>query len=166
MKSVFGYDQTEDIMIPKFDLAAADVGRVDNQRFYLKHNLVVFLVHNDCDFCPEQLKMINDLYDRYAANNAEVIAVSAALPEELEKLSRELNLKYPLLSDGDGRQIAVFMRLIGGDGQTPAVLVFDRYGALQGWETSGEVESLPDQEEILDKLFYIETQCPECGVYP
>lgn len=166
MKSTTGFDQKSEIMIPFFALPSVKNGKIGPKNYYMKNNLVVVFFHPDCSFCHQKLADLNDDYTRYRSNNAEIMAVASSPITKLRDLVDELGLNFTVLADEDGEVITKIMNLVEPQEGLPAVFVFDRFGALQGWQTSSDREVFPDQDEILDKLFYIETQCPECGIYP
>lgn len=166
MKTVTGFDRNKDVMMPAFSLQSAKNGKISSSRFFMKNNLVVVLIHEADDFCRQKLAELNDNYTKYRANNAEIVAVAAGNVFGLRDLADELGLDFPLVSDPDGSTIKKILDLTEPQSGLPAVFIFDRFGALQGWEASGDHPQFPDQDEIIGKLFYIETQCPECGIYP
>jgi peroxiredoxin len=85
--------------------------------------------------------------------------------EESTELSARLGLPYPLLSDPEGRAIERYTYWgEEGDEPLPSLFVIDRYGTLHYQCITQEVTELPEGEEILSWLNFIQSQCPECSI--
>lgn len=85
-------------------------------------------------------------YPQYREANAEVIEVVAE--------DAGVRPPFPLLLDPGGDVTARYVE------RTPAVLVTDAYGVLEG-RFDGEE---PDHARILNLIGALEMRCPECGV--
>lgn len=88
---------------------------------------------------------------------AEIVAVSSDNMEDIKELSHELNLPYPLLSDPEKGITAKYISLKEEkDALTPALFIVDRYGALIFQQISEKAADLPDPEEVLEWIRYVE----------
>lgn len=95
------------------------------------------------------LRDLAEHYAQYRRRGAEVLLVVTREPAGRK-------WPFPVLLDGDGSVTARFA------GDTPTVLVLDRYG-----ETFARLKSPGpggiDHREVLEWLLFVESQCPECG---
>ena len=95
----------------------------------------------------------------------EILAISSEGIETNRKSSAELGLPYPLLSDPEGRATEEYTyRDVGTGAALPSVFVTDRYGTFYYQHIADEITRIPDLEEVLSWLEFIQSQCPECSV--
>jgi len=128
--------------IPVLTLPDAE-GR-EHSTWAYKHRQPLVLV-----FADEDAAVTREFARRYAdyrAANAEVIAILRAAPRE--------PLPFPVMVDADGSASRRYAE------RTPAVLVTDAFGTLEGRFEGSD----PDHERILSLIFAAEMRCPECGV--
>jgi peroxiredoxin len=135
-------------VLPNFRLPDSQGGSLSLWDY--RHKQPVILV-----FCGERSEPVLGSfvhhYEQYRAGGAEVLVVSSEKPASQK-------LPFPFLWDSQGDVSKQF------SGGKPAVLLVDRYGELDTrlegpWETE-----VPDHQDILDWLVFVESQCPECGV--
>jgi peroxiredoxin len=67
--------------------------------------LVVWYRGSWCPFCRRQLVDLADELSRFAPSDLRVVAVSADPPEPIQKMKRELQLPFSLLSDPEKRLV-------------------------------------------------------------
>lgn len=134
--------------------------------YKMRKNLVILFYHGDaCSRCKEKLKMFAENYEELVKLEAEILAISADGLGGTRALSAELRLPYPLLSDPEGRVIEKYTyRRKAHEAALPSVFVTDRYGTLYHQFIANEITELPDLEEILSWLDFIQSQCPECSI--
>lgn len=104
-----------------------------------------------------------DIYERIQGLGAELVAISADIPEELARLRAQLELEFPLLSDAD---FAVSTRYgvyssdeIEAGPQPhgePAVFILDGQGRLIFSQIQSAPKGAAPANEILLMLLYME----------
>jgi len=142
--------------LPFFDLPSTHGEKLSPWRYKGRRNVVlVFANDGNCADCERLLREFAARYFDYAVEEAEVLGIVTLAPAAARELAERLHLPFPLLSDGDG---AVHRRYSAG---RPAVFVADRYGEIYERWGGGAEEPLPAQEDVLDRLRFIEIQCPE-----
>lgn len=145
-------------LVPLFDLPATGGKRVTTWSYKGRMNLVIFFLDFSSAEVLDQFRKLAGLYPQFQGHNTEILVVSQDNIETLEKLSRELGLPFPLISDVDGSVTDAYTA------RTPAVFVIDRYGELYAQSLAEADREFPDSQRLLDCLHLIELQCPECGV--
>lgn len=153
-------------LIPPFTLPSTQGKEVKLWDYKMRKNLVILFYHGDgCSRCKEKLKMFAEHYGELVKSESEILAISADDLEGTRALSAELRLPYPLLSDPEGRVIEKYTYWRKDTkAALPSVFVTDRYGALYYQFIADETTGLPDLEEILSWLGFIQSQCPECSI--
>lgn len=144
-------------MLPDFVLPMVDGGVLQLESYRGRRNLVVVCSGDDARPGPVT-RLLNTLVarkDELEAEAAQVLSVVVSQPAESRDLGR---WPFPMVVDPDG----LFHRGVGATDGTgrpvPAVFVTDRFREIYA------ICSLPDAQEIIDWLRFINIQCPECGV--
>ena len=79
------------------------------------------------------------------------------------RIKEEANLPFPLLVDEDGR---IHRRAGAADNYghpATAIYITDRFGEVFGVYRAAEGHTMPDLQEIVTWLAFINSQCPECS---
>lgn len=113
------------------------------------------------------LRLLEELAGRHAeidGEEAEMILVlgKPGAAETPPKLKEEW--PFLVLSDGNGHAHRVFGALGDGGSGAPAVFIADRYGEIFAEYHAQQRPGLPETNDILQWLAFINSQCPECGV--
>lgn len=146
-------------LAPSFALPASDGTVVSRRQFRGRRNLVLVL------FAPGDpieglLSGLAERAERLERLNAEVLAVAPAREEELAPLADRLGTPFRVLGDSEGKLLPLLTAVENGR-PLPAVVVLDRWGAIQRRWTAPH---LPAPEDVLGELERLEIACPECGV--
>lgn len=154
-------------VVPNLKLPSTEDKDIQINDYKQKKNLVLFFYNGgQCFNCLERLRSFAANYKFYSELNTEILGISSDELSESKLIKDEYRLPFPLLSDSDGEQMNKFTEVVNGDA-IPSVLILDRFGSLYGqWIVSHEEGDLPKDKKFLQMLQYIETQCPECGIFP
>ncbi len=149
-------------MIPDFSLEATDGRRIRFSDYRGQRNLVVAYVgDSSCDTCWQFLSGLAGRYRDYMEADAEVLAVVRGSVEEARRVKSRDNLPFPVLADMDGRASRAAGALSADDRCAAALYITDLYGEISVAYRSGEGMALPSPEPVLERLQFIEIQCPE-----
>lgn len=112
-------------------ILAGDGSHVQLQSAWLNTTaVIVFYRGHWCPFCQRQLGELQKNVDRFAALNANLIAVSAD-PEDIEKMGAKIGATFELYADPDLGAIKAFDVLDEGNGiAKPAVFIVDQAGTV------------------------------------
>ena len=131
-----------------------------------RRNILIYFVHDlYCDKCRARLKAFAQDYRDWQHINSEVVAVLANDLPELKSLAEELALPFPLLSDGQGQAQAAFAFDQLDRAHAPIIFVVDRMSTLYYHEIDDKADPFEEEKEVLAEVEFLESQCPECGVY-
>jgi peroxiredoxin Q/BCP len=150
-------------ILPFFNLASTRGKYIKPWDFKQRKNLVLYFFSGaDCAECQQTLKAFSENYYDYRRLNAEVLAIATDSLENLERLARELELKFPLLSDDEGKATNIYTKLEPGENKAvSSIFVADRYGGVEEEWVSKPEDKLPGQPELLATLQLLELRCPE-----
>jgi hypothetical protein len=92
--------------------------------------------------------------------NLVLIALPVRDSESVRRYVSELAARGAEFADGDADCVITqdLLQAIPG----PAVLVADRWGEVVYVAATSDVQDLPQVEEVLEWLRYVQSQCPEC----
>ncbi|HUH05733.1 MAG TPA: peroxiredoxin-like family protein [Kofleriaceae bacterium] len=112
-------------------ILAGDGSHVQLQSAWLNTTaVIVFYRGHWCPFCQRQLTELQANLDKFAALNANLIAVSAD-PEDIEKMRAKVGATFELYADPDLGAIKAFNVLDEGNGiASPAVFIVDQSGTV------------------------------------
>lgn len=86
--------------------------------------------------------------------------VASSLEEATELVGRVGGVPFPVLADVDG---AALRRLNVPSGRS-ALIIADRWGVVYHSVDAESATQLPKEDEVVEWVRYLATQCPECGV--
>lgn len=148
-----------DAVVPGFTLESIDGRWVSPRDYKQRWNLVIlYMDFNRCGSCVNSLRSFSERYDEYLAVESRIIVVSPQVVPDLKGRIGALGLKFPVLSDAEGK----FRRAYFGEEEENAAAVAfitDRYGALRTSRVALTTEELADQQDILDWLTVIDAEC-------
>ncbi len=131
-----------------------------------RENIVIFFAHDiDCPFCSRMLSALAEDYQDWRQLKAEVVGVASHTQEELAAFAERNEIPYPLLSDADGQGRGLFDFAQLGPLTPPFVFAVDRYATLFFQDLSDADDAVAQAKDIFDEVEFLESQCPECGVY-
>src|SRR3990172_710424 len=142
-------------------------GNLWNLRSFLRRrNVVIYFVHDlYCDKCRARLKAFAQDYRDWQHIKSEIVAVLPRGQAELKSLGDELKLPYLLLSDTDGQAQAAFAFDQLDQPKAPIIFVVDRMSTLYYHEIDDDADPWQEETEVLAEVEFLESRCPECGVY-
>jgi len=142
-------------IIPYINLSDYQDSNFSTDNLWRKKNLVLFFFTKLDLNIRRYLIELNSVYDLIKEQNAELFAVSEENDIGLirEFIGKE-RIKFNILFDKEGLITDRFLI-----DKKPILFIADRFFSLYR-----DYEELPQKEEILSSLEFIEKQCPECGV--
>lgn len=141
-----------------FTLPDGDGHPVSSWSYRQRSNLVLFFHHGaSCGTCRSVLQKLARHVDTLRDEEAGILAIGPDQPSEARALAVALTCPFPLLSDPS-------QRIVAQQGlEPPALVVSDRFGEIWAAWSGGRGHELPDVDEIVRWLEFVEVQCPECG---
>lgn len=94
--------------------------------------------------------------------DAQALAIVQDATDAVVHLAQKLALSFPLLIDEDGRIHREFGATADEGTAAPAVYITDRYGEVFASYRTAVGQALPNVQEILTWLSFVNSQCPEC----
>jgi peroxiredoxin len=152
-------------MLPNITSMATDGRRIGPLSYRHDRNLVLAFVGDGGQ--EDQRLLLTQLAEHYPAitqDNAEVLAVMDGSRQMAETLKRREHLPFVVLVDEDRRMHRAFGAVDDAGRPSSAVVIADRYNEIQAIYCTAEGHILPTVPEIVERLDFIEIQCPECGV--
>ena len=92
--------------------------------------------------------------------NLVLIALPVTDSESVRRYVSELAARGAEFADGDADCVITQDRI--QEIPSPAVLVADRWGEVVCIAAKSDVRDLPQVEDVLEWLRYVQTRCPEC----
>jgi len=86
--------------------------------------------------------------------------VALSLEEATELVGRVGGVPFPVLADVDGSAL----RRLNVPADRSALVIADRWGLVYHSVAAEGVAQLPEEDELVEWVRYLATQCPECGV--
>jgi len=144
-------------MLRSFTLPDASGKQVHPWEYRQRNNLVLFFHHGaDCPTCRSTLQDLAANLPALRAEQAVVLAIGPDQPPAAHHPAAELAVSQRLLCDPAGHTVLQHGLAV------PAIVVADRFGEIWAAWQGGDAHALPDSEEIVAWLEFIERQCPEC----
>lgn len=146
-----------------FQLAAAGGRQVRFSDYRGRRNVVLVLT-GDCRGAlgPDFLSALAARYPGLVEEEAEVLAVIAAGEAQAHERIGQISFPFPLLMDptlGLHRSVCAVEK--NGTAST-AIYLTDRFGEVVAAFRTPDGDALPQTDEILKWLQFINMQCPEC----
>lgn len=143
-------------LVPPFQLPSSTGGATGPGPLRSKYNLVLAFVGGG-EGTEGYLRELARAYPSMLDEQARVLAVVVAGPDEAKHRAGEMQLPFALLADQEGSTTA---RMVGS-GTLAALCVADRFGEVYCLETGQSAAELPPVRTALEWLQYIQAQCPE-----
>jgi peroxiredoxin Q/BCP len=102
-------------------------------------------------------------YARFLDEQAQVLAIMQCSREKAARIKKQSNLIFPLLVDEDGRIHRSAGAADNCGHPATAICITDRFGEVFAVYRAAEGQKMPDLQEIVTWLAFINSQCPECG---
>jgi len=148
-------------MVPDFSLPSTSGRPIRISDYRQRSNLVLlFVAQADREAIRPLFDQLQSARGEFANENAELLAVFPTSIAEVERLKDEAGIEFPILSDERGLTRR-FLTAEDGAGLLTSIFIVDRYGEIYAIERIEQAGSVPDAEEILDWVRFIELQCPE-----
>jgi peroxiredoxin len=152
--------------VPDLSLPSTDMTEWNIRSGLRKRNLVIYLAHGpSCDHCRARLRALGADFDRWRGIRAEIVPILPRPLEELQFFARELELPFPILSDGAGQTQRAFGFQQLGTVEPPMAFVIDRFATLYYHRFDDGADTRREANDLFDEVEFLESQCPECGVY-
>jgi len=151
-------------LLPGIALPSAEGRQVRLSDYRGRSNLVVILAGGMDD--ENLLRLLREAARKHsdiAAEEAEVIVILAKDRAGRTPSVVKVDWPFVVLIDGNGHAHRLFNALDAGGTAVPAILIADRFGEIYAEFSSKERQGLPGIDEVLQWLFFINSQCPECG---
>lgn len=148
-------------LIRDFVLTSARGKRVQISDYRGRSNLVLIFAGQaaaELDFLEEAAKQDQDL----AQQEAVVITIFQYMPQQAHLLRTWAKLPFLVLVDGDGRVNKLYGAVDEHGRPAPVIYVTDRFGEIVSVYHTRSNENLPNAENVLKLLEFINHQCPEC----
>jgi peroxiredoxin len=152
-------------LLPDIALYSTDGQQVRLSKYRGRMNLVLILAGRvDDQNVLQLLDKIAGRYPEFLGEEAEVILIllNDCASQEPPKGGRK-GWPFVVLGDTEGQAHRSFSALDRGERVSPAIFVADRYGEIFA-EYRAKGRELPKIDDLLQWLFFINSQCPECGV--
>ena len=130
-----------------------------------RSNLVLVFAAGGEDGSPD-LKILAEIaadHARFLDEQTQVLAILQCSKEKAARIKEQANLPFPLLVDEDG-QTHRRAGAADNDGHpATAIYITDRFGEVFAVYRAAEGQTMPDSQEIVTWLAFINSQCPECS---
>jgi len=117
------------------------------------------------DSSPD-LKMLAEIaadYARLVDEQTQVLAVMQCTQAKAARIKEEANLPFPLLIDENGRVHRLAGAADNHGHPATASYITDRFGEVFGVYRAAEGHTMPNLQEVVSWLAFINSQCPECS---
>lgn len=152
-------------IIPEFNLKNIEGEVFASDEFLRKKNLVIFFFNDLKDkCCADYLLKLNKVYAKLKQENSEILAVSENGGPGLKEFAESNNLKFHLLLDADRAVMDKFTYKDKQGNNIGAVFITDKFQSLYSSYFHQAFGKLPQVNEIVRSVEFLEKQCPECGV--
>jgi len=140
------------MVAPAFELPAANRdGAISNTSYEGQIVVLLFWPANPEAALIDQLAQYEGKLDQFAAHNARLIGISAAEKDELNQLSEQQQISFPLLSDSSP-PLAISTRygLVAADNiLSPALFILDEAGLVRRVYEPSKYPHLPNPAMVL-----------------
>lgn len=160
MRNPEGTYPTRGLRLREFELPDAGGRNIDLADYRGKQNLVLFFLGIPDETKSEFARSISEHAEDFAARDAKVLVAFIAPGEKLSSIER--SAPVVVLSDSDGgvhRAMGAF-NTDADPGQ--ACYITDKYAEVFAAFRTRDGHALPEIEDVLSWLDFIEAQCPEC----
>lgn len=152
-------------LLPDIALPSAEGRKVRLSDYRGRSNLVViFAAGKDDEKLLLLLAEAARKYSDIACEEAEVIVILWKERARWDSFLVRTDWPFVFLNDIDGYAHRLFNAIDEKGGAVAAVFITDRYGEIYAEYHAGGQGEVPGVDEVLQWLFFINSQCPECGV--
>ena len=100
---------------------------------------------------------------RSPKEQTQALAIMQCTQAKATRIKEEMNLPFPLLVDEDGRIHRPAGAADNYGRPATAIYIIDRFGEVFAVYRAAEGQTMPDLQEIVTWLAFINSQCPECS---
>jgi peroxiredoxin len=132
---------------------------------YRGHSNLVLVFAGGGDGNPD-LKILAEIaadYGRFIDEQTQVLAIVQCTQAKAARIREQANLPFPLLVDEDGRIHRPAGAADNYGHPATAIYITDRFGEVFAVYRAAEGQTMPDSQEIVTWLAFINSQCPECS---
>ncbi len=149
-------------MVPDFSLSSTSGRSIRISDYRNRSNLVlVFPLFARLPELQGLLHTLTELKAEFSEQEAQLLLVLPGSLEAAEGVKDAADFPFPILADEQSVS-ARFALSQDAEGQmTGVAYVVDRFGEIFNVSRTGEGDTVPAPEEVLDWLQFIEIQCPE-----
>ena len=146
--------------LPRLTLPAAPDGRMISLHDPARGAPVIVVLKSDGDGVAglQRLARAAERLELWAGRPLAIVA--ASLEEATELVGRAGGVPFPVLADVDGTA----RRRLNVPSDRSALIIADRWGVVYDSVLAESGAELPDEDEVVEWVRYLATQCPECGV--
>lgn len=155
---------TRSPLLQDFSLSTLEGRKVQISSFRGRSNLVLIFIGKQIG--KRERNYVNEI----TAHTSDLITEEARVfvilrsHEDARSFHDANPVPLTLLIDEDGQAHRAVGAIETDGNPAPMVIVTDRYGEIFASYSTTSGEELPDSSEIIKWLFFINSQCPECGV--
>lgn len=152
-------------VIPGFTLETIDNETLSSDILLRKKNLVLFFFNQLTDkCCQDYLLMLNNISSQSEDSDTQILAISSEKPGLLQEFKNEHAINFTFLLDPQRKVINKFTYKDKEGNNICALFITDKFQSLYKPYFHQPFGRLPDKEEIISSIEFLEKQCPECGV--
>lgn len=149
-------------LLPDFLLSSSDGKQIRPSDYRGVSNLVlVFADRPDDEKCVLFLTGLAQHYHDFVQEDAQVLAVIRGPVQQAERVKRNYHFPYPVLADADDQACRAVGAVASNDQSALTVYIADRYNEVYSVYQTSDGDALPTLKEMLDRLRFIQIQCPE-----
>jgi len=149
-------------LIPYFSLVNHE-GKTIISDNYRQIKYLVILFFENLDINKEYLLNLDRSYAEFQKNDIEVLAVTSNGAETVKEFIKNKGLKFEILFDRDEEVINKFINKTPDGKHIYGLFITDQFNSLFNFFPSAPYGNLPEPEEILKEVNFMQIQCPECS---
>jgi peroxiredoxin len=134
---------------------------ISSEKFLRKKNLVIlFFTTLKDNLNKTYLEMLNSIYEKLQRLDTEVLVISQGEEKQLLGFAENKKIKFNILLDTDGLVKNKFIPNENLGRNISCLFITDRFSCIY----NTYFVKLPDKEDIVNTIEFLEKRCPECGV--
>lgn len=150
------------LLMRDFTLPSAEGGQVSLYDYRGRANLALLFAGDSEQPAKALLAELTRRYAEIRDQDAEILLVVAGSREQAKQLKQQSGLPFPVLADEDKHVHCAVGAVRAKGAAAAAVYLTDRFFEVYSLWRTGEGQSLPEAAEVVKRLAYIDSECPEC----